>query len=271
MRRGPVLVTKPRELEFRPTPESSAFFQYVQVLVAAVELGGFHEIQWLLENGPDSSATEIKEAQFAALFAAVACGQHAVCDGLLQMLDPAQIPMCTAVKKVTSDVYSSKRLEEATSFLALAYEKTLGTLNNSADFYAEHAQHCQYLGMVQVLLKRGVKPLSGAGCLLEATAHNLDVLAIQMLLQHGLPVNATSDGSTLLHLIGSNEPERQAGGGAARELQRKSVQAEPLVRLLLAAGANPVTRNNKKETAIDVCLKGGHLQAIMQDALVPRS
>lgn len=43
----------------------------------------------------------------------------------------------------------------------------------------------------------------------------------------------------------------------------------PLVRMLLAAGANPITRSKKKETAIDLCVNGGNMKAIMQDALAP--
>lgn len=241
--------------------------------MTAAGLGSFQEVQWLLQNGPDSSAVQRKEVQLAGFFAAVVHGQNAVCEAFLQVLDLKHLPLCTAVKAtVQSDRHGQySPYQEATSLLSPAYERPSVILNSSADFYAQHAQRCQYLGTLQVLLKYGVKPLQGVGCLLEATAYNLDILAIQLLLQHGLPVNAaTSDGSTLLHLIASTEPAPQAQGGEARELRRKSVQAEPLVRMLLAAGANPVTRNNKKETAIDVCVKGGNMKAIMQDALAPR-
>lgn len=116
---------------------------------------------------------------------------------------------------------------------------------------------------MQLLLEYGVHPGSGVGCLLEAAAANVDILAIQMLCKHGLHVMATTaDGSTLLHLLGSSEPEFHGHGVNSR---RES--AESLVRWLLAEGANPLVCNHKQQTAIDVCWTRERIRAIMQAAV----
>lgn len=257
------MATRPLDNEFQPTAENAALLQYVQVLVAAAGDGSFQEVNWLLQTTPTCPEAHKKEAHFAALFAAVAGGLHAVCEGLLQMLNIRKqtlaLPKCSAVKKGSSDPYSSKVCEEVTSLLAPAYVWT-GVTPIFADRTMPLAtQRCRYLGMMQLLLKYGVKPVSAVGCLLEETADNVDILAVKMLLEHGVDINAqTSDGSTLLHLLGGieSDPHRSA-----------PLAVEPFVRMLLTAGAKPVTRNNKQETAIDVCAKGGKLRAIMQDAL----
>lgn len=100
--------------DFQPTPESVAFFKYVQFLVTAAGLGSFHESQWLLSHMPASCEAHIWNARYAALFAAVAAGQHAICHGLLPAMKPEKLPMplpeCTALR--TTPV-SSEKLYEA--------------------------------------------------------------------------------------------------------------------------------------------------------------
>ena len=245
-----------------PARKQGAALEYARGLAEAAASGSMDELRWLLNHQPTLSAALQQDIRYAALFGALATGQHAACQILLEHDNPSKtalhLPSCS---KNTSrsgsgrnDLYPIKYL----SFLELAY--TWPQLKPECNQNEKTDGH--YLGMLGLCLEYGVRCASEAGLtlqcrgLLSSILLNHDVAAMQLLVQYGLDVNAEIEGHTLLRRL-------------LRTFSARWSDVEPAVMFLLEAGADPVTLSNcERETwGHDVYL---HIGTLMQDALKPK-
>lgn len=92
--------------------------------------------------------------------------------------------------------------------------------------------------------------------------------AVEILLEHGVDVDASDrDGNTALMHVAQITPASEEGLDG-------SLVASRIVRILVAAGANPNAKNIKGETALDIASRSGNLTvktAISQYANAPAS
>ena len=222
---------------------------------------------------PTGYSAHLQQGACAALIATVFNGQRAVCQLLLDWINPSKQPMELPMCKYSWRSYPSNDMCEADiTFLCLAYKlrKIQGKQvsesaghhqkYNAGDYYD---RSCRYLGLLQLLVEYGSSLTAGAEGLFQAIVYPADTAAIQLLLQHGLDPNAAlSDGNTLLHLLVTVGPVQ------AYLVQVRSRHHEAAVRTLLEAGASPRVRNDKQKTPLDECCSGfSSIKAMMMGAL----
>lgn len=251
--------------------------EYSCVLAEAAATGNVQEVQWLMAHTPIGYSTQLLQGGRIALFAAVLGGHHAVCQLLLEWLNPNKDPMELPMCKYHWSPTASDRCQAELSFLGLAYEwrkiqhkQWLASVGHYREYDGQHVPSCQYLGLLQLLLEYQPSLSLGAQGLFQAIAYSADVAAIQLLLQHGLDANAAlSDGNTLLHLLVRLNCEERYKPNITQD---RSTQIGAAVRTLLEAGASPLARNNTQKTPLDECYPGFSIvKALMQDALQPRA
>lgn len=248
--------------------------EYSCVLAEAAAVGNVQEVQWLMAHAPTGNSAQLPQAGRLALFAAVLGGHHAVCQLVLEWLNPnkgpMELPMCTY--EWSPDTTGKRDI----SFLGLAYEwrkiqgKQFQALaQHYREYDGEDNASWQYLGLLELLLEYQPSLSLGAEGLFQAIAYSADVAAIQLLLQHQLDANAAlSDGNTLLHLlVGLNSKLVYK----TEIIEGRGTQIGPAVRTLLEAGASPLARNNTQKTPLDVCSPYfSSIKTLMQETLQPR-
>ena len=267
--------------------QQSRVLDFVCMLAERAAEGNARELQWLISHPPPGYSSHLPQGTYAALFAAILSGQHAVCQLLLEWCNPNKEPMELPICKYVDQMAN-------VSFLGLAYEwlKIQGKKRpESAGHYRAALQPVRftgssplyrlptspYLGLLCLLLEYNASPTSGAQGLLQTIAWSADVEAIQLLLQHGLYADApVSDGNTMLHLLvtGLDWTGYSFASTAVKHMlgQDRSTQIEGAVRTLLEAGASPMARNRYQKTPLDVCSSEfTNIKAMLREAVQPTS
>ena len=133
--------------------------EYSCVLAEAAAIGNVQEVQWLMAHTPIGYSAQLLQGGRIALFAAVLGGHHAVCQLLLEWLnpnkDPMELPMC-------SYHWSSGNscCQAEVSFLGLAYEwrkiqhkQWQASVGHYQEYTGQFVPSWQYLGLLQLLLE----------------------------------------------------------------------------------------------------------------------